>query len=99
VLYKTPKDSAAFEKYYAGTHLPLLDANRNEIGFDKAEFTKFESNLDGSAPARYRQAELYFSSMEALKKGTSTAGFKKIAGDLPNFATGGLDALVGVETK
>jgi hypothetical protein len=37
--------------------------------------------------------------MEALKKGTSTAGFKKVAGDLPNFATGGLDALVGVETK
>jgi uncharacterized protein (TIGR02118 family) len=99
VLYKTPKDSASFEKYYAATHLPLLNANHDEIGFDKAEFTKFESNLDGSAPARYRQAELYFSSMDALKKGTSTPGFKKIAGDLPKFATGGFDALVGAETK
>jgi uncharacterized protein (TIGR02118 family) len=99
VIYKTPKDTAAFEKYYAETHLPLLSSNKNEIGFDRAEFTKFVSNLDKSPPSRYRQAELYFTSMEALKKGTATAGFKKVAGDLPNFATGGLDALVGMETK
>ena len=99
VLYKNPKDSASFEKYYAATHLPLLNANQREIGFDRAEFTKFESNLDGSAPARYRQAELYFSSMDALKKGTATSGFKKVAGDLPKFASGGFDALAGVETK
>jgi hypothetical protein len=47
----------------------------------------------------YRQAELYFPSIDALKKGVATPGFKKVAGDLPNFATGGLDVLVGVETK
>jgi uncharacterized protein (TIGR02118 family) len=99
VIYKTPKDTAAFEKYYAETHLPLLSNNKNEIGFERAEFTKFVSNLDGSAPARYRQAELYFPSMESLKKGTATAGFKKIAGDLSNFASGGFDALTGAETK
>jgi uncharacterized protein (TIGR02118 family) len=99
VLYKTPKDPASFEKYYADSHLPLLNSNEKEIAFDKAEFTKFESNLDGSKPARYRQAELYFSSMEQLKKGTATPGFKKIGGDLPKFATGGFDALIGVETK
>lgn len=98
VLYKQPKDTAAFEKYYAETHLPLVGANQQEIGFTKAELTKFESNLDGSAPALYRQAELYFPSMDALKKGTATPGFKKVAGDLANFATGGLDALVAVET-
>jgi uncharacterized protein (TIGR02118 family) len=99
VLYKTPKDTAAFEKYYAETHLPLLSNNKDEIGFDRAEFTRFVSNLDGSAPARYRQAELYFSSMDALKKGTATPGFKKVAGDLSKFATGGFDALIGAETK
>jgi uncharacterized protein (TIGR02118 family) len=99
VIYKTPKDTAAFEKYYAATHLPLLESNKKEIGLERAEFTKFVSNLDGSAPGRYRQAELYFSSMEALKKGTATPGFKKVAGDLPKFATGGVDALVGAETK
>ena len=99
VIYKQPKDTAAFEKYYAETHVPLVAANQQEIGFTKAELTKFESNLDGSAPALYRQAELYFPSMDALKKGTATPGFKKVAGDLPNFATGGLDGLIAVETK
>jgi uncharacterized protein (TIGR02118 family) len=99
VIYKTPKDTAAFERYYADTHLPLVTANKDEIGFERAELTKFESNLDGSAPARYRQAELYFPSTEALKKGVATPGFKKVSDDLGKFASGGLDALVGVETK
>ena len=99
VIYKTPKDTAKFEKYYAETHLPLVTANQKEIGFERAELTKFDSNLDGSAPARYRQAELYFPSVEALKKGLATKGFKQVADDLGKFATGGLDALVGVETK
>jgi uncharacterized protein (TIGR02118 family) len=79
--------------------VPLVGANQQEIGFTKAELTRFDSNLDGSAPALYRQAEPYFPSMEALKKGTATPGFKKVAGDLPKFATGGLDGLIAVETK
>ena len=99
VIYKQPKDTAAFEKYYADTHVPLVGANQPEIGFTKAELTKFESNLDGSAPALYRQAELYFPSMDALKKGAATPGFKKVADDLANFATGGLDGLIAVETR
>jgi uncharacterized protein (TIGR02118 family) len=99
VIYKQPKDTAAFEKYYAETHIPLVAANQAEVGFTRAELTRFESNLDGSPPALYRQAELYFPSMDALKKGTATAGFKKVADDLANFATGGLDALVAIETR
>ena len=99
VIYKAPKDTAAFEKYYADTHLPLVTANKDEIGFERAELTKFDSNLDGSSPDRYRQAELYFPSIEALKKGLATKGFKQVADDLGKFASGGFDALIGVETK
>jgi uncharacterized protein (TIGR02118 family) len=99
VIYKTPKDTAAFEKYYAEKHIPLVVATQKQIGFERAELTKFDANLDGSKPARYRQAELYFPSMDALKTGTATAAFKEVVADLPKFATGGLDALVGVETK
>jgi uncharacterized protein (TIGR02118 family) len=99
VIYKTPKDTATFERYYSDNHLPLVTASKDEIGFERAELTRFDSNLDGSAPSRYRQAELYFPSMAALKKGVGTPGFKKVADDLGKFATGGLDALIGVETK
>jgi uncharacterized protein (TIGR02118 family) len=99
VIYKAPKDTAAFEKYYAETHVPLVVASQDEIGFTRAELTRFNTNLDGSKPARYRQAELYFPSLEAAKKGIATPAFKKVAADLGNFADGGLDALVAVETK
>jgi uncharacterized protein (TIGR02118 family) len=95
VIYNQPKDSAAFESYYSATHLPLVGNNQSEIGFTRADLTRFESNLDGSAPAEYRQAELCFNSMDQLKKGTATPGFKKVGDDLPNFATGGLTALIG----
>lgn len=95
VIYNTPKDSAAFESYYSATHLPLVGAGQPEIGFDRADLTRFASNLDGSAPARYRQAELCFPSMDALKKGIATPAFKKVGDDLPKFATGGLTALIG----
>jgi len=99
VIYKTPKDTAAFEKYYSDSHLPLVSNSKNEIGFERAELTKFDTNLDGSPRSWYRQAELYFSTIDALKKGVATPAFKKVAGDLPKFATGGFDALIGVETK
>jgi uncharacterized protein (TIGR02118 family) len=95
VIYNTPKDSAAFESYYSATHLPLVGAGQQEIGFTRADLTKFSSNLDGSAPAKYRQAELCFNSMDDLKKGTATPAFKKVGDDLPKFATGGLTALIG----
>jgi len=51
VLYNQPKDTAAFEKYYWETHVPLVGANQKEIGFVKAELVRFPSNLDGSKPA------------------------------------------------
>ena len=99
VLYKQPKDTAAFEKYYAEKHLPLVTAQQAEIGFVKADLTRFVSNLDGSPPAFYRQAELYFKSKADLDKGVKTAGFKKVADDLKNFATGGLVGMTAIETK
>ena len=95
VIYNQPKDSAAFESYYSATHLPLVSNNQSEVGFTRADLTRFESNLDGSAPAEYRQAELCFNSMDELKKGTATPGFKKVGDDLHNFATGGLTGLIG----
>jgi uncharacterized protein (TIGR02118 family) len=99
VIYKAPKDTAAFEKYYAETHVPLVVASQPEIGFTRAELTRFNSNLDGSKPARYRQAELYFASMDAAKKGVATPAFKKVSKDLGNFASGGFDGLIGAETR
>jgi uncharacterized protein (TIGR02118 family) len=95
VLYNNPKDGAAFESYYAATHLPIVVQGAAEIGFTRAELAKFARNLDGSAAAFYRQAKLYFPNAAALKTGTGTAAYKAVGDDLPKFADGGLTALVG----
>jgi uncharacterized protein (TIGR02118 family) len=99
VIYNPPKDPAAFEKYYAGTHLPLLAKHAKEIGHARAIFTKFTSAVGGAPAALYRKAELWFDSMDALKRGTATPAFQAVAGDLGNFATGGVSAHIGEITE
>ena len=98
VLYLWPKDTAKFEKYYP-THLKIVGDHQQEIGFTKAELTRFVSSLQGTKPEFYRQAELYFPSMDALKAGIATAGFKAVGDDFKNFvAQDGLIAMIAQET-
>jgi uncharacterized protein (TIGR02118 family) len=94
VLYNTPKDPTAFERYYAETHLPLLAKGGKQIAATNGVLVKFAPNS-----AFYRKAELTFASMDALKKGTSTPEFKAVLDDIPKFATGGFTVLTGMETK
>ena len=99
VLYNHPKDTAAFEKYYAATHVPLVASHAQEIGVTRAELVKFSAGADGKAPTLYRKADLWFDSKEALERGTATSGFKAVAADLANFATGGVTVLIGEKTN
>ena len=99
VIYNTPKDTAAFERYYAETHVPLVGANQAEIGFKKAELTRFASNLDGSAAGVLSPGRAVLRVDGCAQEGHRDAGFKKVADDLANFASGGLTGMTAVETK
>ena len=99
VLYNQPKDTAAFEKYYAGTHIPLFVSHAQEIGVTRVDLIKFAPGADGKAPSLYREADLRWDSQEAMERGTATAGFKAVAEDIPRFATGGFTVLVGKKTN
>lgn len=99
VIYNTPKDPAAFEKYYWGTHVPLVGEKKSDIGFVAAELTKFDSTLDDQAPPFYRQAVLWFADSAARDKGLASTGFKAVGDDLANFASGGLIGMVGDQTN
>ena len=99
VLYNQPKDTAAFEKYYAEKHVPLFASHAQEIGVTRVELVKFPATIDGQRPALYRMADLRFESRAALEKGIATAGFKAAAADLANFATGGVTVLIGQKTN
>ena len=76
-----------------------MSRKQQEIGFTKAELTKFTSTLDGKKPTFYRQAELYFNSHgRRSRRAWRPPGFKAVGDDLAKFATGGLLGMVAVET-
>src|SRR6266700_5224518 len=79
VLYNQPKDTAAFEKYYAEKHVPLFASHAQEIGVTRGELVKFPATIDGQRPALYRMSDIRFESRAALEKGIATAGFKAAA--------------------
>ena len=99
VLYNQPKDTAAFEKYYAEKHVPLFASHAQEIGVTRVELVRFAPGADGKPAAIYREADLRWDSKEARDKGMATAGFKAVAADLPTFATGGFTVLLGQKTN
>ena len=92
VLYKHPQDAGAFEKYYNETHIAIAAKIPN---VDHVEFTKFLPAPDGSDPAFYRMAELYFASDNIMTEALGSAEGKAAAEDIPNFATGGFHFLIG----
>ncbi|TXI32332.1 MAG: EthD family reductase [Niabella sp.] len=92
VLYGHPKDTDEFEKYYAETHLPFVSKTS---GIAKVEFTKVLPNPDGSAPAYYRMAELYFEGPAEMQHALNSPEGKAMADDLNNFATGGVTIIFG----
>ena len=91
VLYAQPKDPAAFEKYYAETHLPTAAKIK---GVKRLELSKIAAGPDGAAPQFYRIAELYFTSKKQMDKVMATPEAKATVADIPNFATGGFTVLV-----
>jgi uncharacterized protein (TIGR02118 family) len=99
VLYNQPKDTAAFERYYAATHVPLFASHAKEIGVTRAELVKFATTIDGKPPTLYRMADLRWESRAALERGIATPGFKTVGADLANFATGGVTILIGQKTN
>jgi len=92
VLYGHPANAEAFEKYYSGSHLPLVAKVQ---GIVKTEWTKFLPNPDGSAAAYYRMAELYFAGPAEMQQTLGSPEGKAMAADLSNFASGGVTIILG----
>lgn len=91
VLYGHPEDPAAFEKYYAETHLPIAAKMPN---VSKVETTKMTMSPEGNPPF-YRMAEIYFESMEVMAATMGTPEAQATLADIPNFASGGVSSMIG----
>jgi uncharacterized protein (TIGR02118 family) len=87
VLYGHPKSPDEFEKYYFGTHMPLVMAAKQG---KRTETSKCPPAADGSPAPFYRIFEVWFDSQEEMAAITGTPEWKKVVADVPNFATGGI---------
>jgi uncharacterized protein (TIGR02118 family) len=91
VLYKTPKDPAAFDKHYAETHIPLA---KKMPGLRKYVVSKGPVATPAGPSGLHLVAVLTFDSMAAVQNAFGSAEGKATAGDVPNFASGGADILI-----
>jgi uncharacterized protein (TIGR02118 family) len=91
VLYKTPKDPVAFDKYYAATHIPLA---KKMPGLRKYQVSQGPVATPAGPSAIHLIATLTFDSIEAVQKAFGSAEGEATAADLPKFASGGADILI-----
>jgi len=91
VMYGPPTDAAAFEEYYASTHLPLAAKIENVRQF---EASRVVGTPSGEAPPYYRMAEVWFDSHEVLQAALATPEGQATTEDIANFATGGVTIVV-----
>jgi uncharacterized protein (TIGR02118 family) len=90
VLYKKPKSAEAFDKHYAAVHIPLA---KKIPGLTAYDISQGPVASPAGASDVHLVATLHFDSMDALKAGLGSAEGKAAAGDLANFADGGVDLL------
>lgn len=90
-LYGHPKNAEDFEKYYFGTHMPLVAAAK---GGNRTETSRCPPAADGSPAAFYRIFEIWFDSPAEMTAITTSQEWKKVRADVENFATGGVTRIV-----
>jgi len=91
VLYKTPKDAAAFDRYYSFTHIPLA---KKIPGLRSYDISDGAVASPAGPSGVHLVATLTFASMADLQKALASPEGQAAAGDLANFADGGADLLM-----
>jgi uncharacterized protein (TIGR02118 family) len=91
VMYRSPKDAAAFDRYYAETHVPIA---RRIPGLRKYEASKGPVVTPVGPSGFHLIATLHFDDVAAVHRALASAEGQAAAADVQNFATGGVDMLI-----
>jgi uncharacterized protein (TIGR02118 family) len=91
VMYKTPRDAAAFDKHYAEVHVPLA---KKIPGLRKFEMSRGSIATPGGPSGYHRIAILQFDDMAAIQKAFASPEGQAAAADAQALATGGVDFLM-----
>lgn len=89
VFYRAPKDAAAFDRYYATTHVPLA---KSIPGLVQLETSQGPVTTAGET-AYHLVAILHFSSMQSLGAALASPEGQAAKADIGNFADGGADLM------
>lgn len=88
VMYKLPRDIAAFDKYYFEKHVPLA---KRIPGVKKYEVSQGPIATPGGPSGYHLVATLQFDNMAAIQKAFGSAEGQAAVADVQTFATGGVD--------
>jgi uncharacterized protein (TIGR02118 family) len=91
VMYKTPKDTAAFDKHYSEKHIPLA---KKIPGLRKYAISQGPVATPAGPSAFHLIAILTFDNLAAIQAGFGSAEGNATAADVRTFATGGVDMLL-----
>ena len=84
VLYKTPKEAAAFDKYYFANHVPIA---KKIPGLRKYEVSEGPVASPAGPSGFHLVATLYFDDMTAIQKAFASAEGQAAAADVQTFTT------------
>jgi uncharacterized protein (TIGR02118 family) len=91
VMYKTPKDTAAFDKHYFEKHIPLA---KKIPGLRKYTVSQGPVATPAGPSGFHLIATLTFDNLAAIQAGFASAEGQAAAADVQAFATGGADMIL-----
>jgi uncharacterized protein (TIGR02118 family) len=91
VMYKTPKDAAAFDKHYFEKHISVA---KKIPGLRKYEVSQGPVGTPAGPSGFHLIATLHFDDLAAIQAAFASAEGQAAAGDVQTFATGGADMLM-----
>jgi uncharacterized protein (TIGR02118 family) len=91
VLYNQPADSAAFDRYYFETHVPIA---KKVPGLRSYVVSSAKPAMMAGSVSSHLIAELEFDSMDSLQAAMASPEGQAAAADVANFAQAGVTLLV-----
>jgi uncharacterized protein (TIGR02118 family) len=91
VMYKTPRDTAAFDKHYMEKHIPIA---KKIAGVQKYEINKGPVMTPAGPSGYHLVAILEFDDVAAIQKAFASSEGQAAAADVQTFATGGVDMFI-----
>ena len=91
-IYQQPADEAAFDAHYFNKHVPLAKTIPGLRGYEVTQGAVM--GMAGKHGA-YLVATLKFDSIAAIQAGMASLQGQAVAADLANFASAGVDVMMG----